>query len=80
VVNDLNDRVCPRNADVEYRHDVAILGSDVVVAEPCEIEYVEHLAVSDHGKRLPRRVDRPTPILKLFLSRLDELVEPSRKH
>src|SRR5439155_18942920 len=38
VVNDLNDRV--GNADVEYRHDVAILGNDVVVAEPCEIEHV----------------------------------------
>src|ERR1700720_2844803 len=40
VVNDLNDRIGPSNADVEYRHDVAILGNDVVVAEPCEIEHV----------------------------------------
>ena len=40
VVNDLDDRVGPSNADVEYRHDVAILGNDVVVAEPCEIEHV----------------------------------------
>src|SRR6202140_5373259 len=37
---DLNDRVGPSNADVEYRHDVAILSNDVVVAEPCEIEHV----------------------------------------
>jgi hypothetical protein len=35
-----NDRVGPSNADVEYRHDLAILGNDVVVAEPCEIEHV----------------------------------------
>ena len=40
VVNDLNDRVGPGNADVEYRHDVAIVGNDVVIAEPCEIEHV----------------------------------------
>src|SRR5260370_17829197 len=40
VVNDLDDRVGPSNADVEYRHDVATLGNDVVVAEPCEIEHV----------------------------------------
>src|ERR1700693_203577 len=37
---DLNDRVGPSNVDVEYRHDVAILSNDVVVAEPCEIEHV----------------------------------------
>src|SRR6267378_3899268 len=40
MVNDFDDRVGPGNADVEYRHDVAILGNDVVVAEPCEIEHV----------------------------------------
>src|SRR6202035_2675882 len=40
VVNDLDDRVGPGDADVEYRHDVAILGNDVIVAEPCEIEHV----------------------------------------
>ena len=40
MVNDLDDRAGPGNADVEYRHDVAILGNDVVVAEPCEIEHV----------------------------------------
>src|SRR6266850_2743865 len=43
VVNDLDDRVGPSNADVEYRHDVAILGNDVVVAEPCEIEHVGNI-------------------------------------
>src|SRR5712671_5790004 len=42
-VNDLNDRVGPSNADVEYRHDVVILGNDVVVAEPCEIEHVGNI-------------------------------------
>src|ERR1700674_45840 len=40
MVNDLDDRVGPGNTDVEYRHDVAILGNDVVVAEPGEIEHV----------------------------------------
>src|SRR6266436_148264 len=40
MVNDLNDRVGPCNAEVEYRHDVAILGNDVVVAEPCVVEHV----------------------------------------
>jgi hypothetical protein len=40
VINDLNDRVGPSNAEIEYRRDVAILGNDVVVAEPCEIEYI----------------------------------------
>jgi len=40
MLNDLDDRVGAGNADVEYRHDVAILGNDVVVAEPCEIEHV----------------------------------------
>src|SRR6202162_3985317 len=40
MVNNLNDRVGSSNADVESRHDVAILGNDVVVAEPCEIEHV----------------------------------------
>ena len=40
MVNDLNDGVGPSNGDVKYRHDVAILGNDVVVAEPCEIEHV----------------------------------------
>src|SRR5713101_8908498 len=43
MVNDLNDLVGPSNADVEYRHDVAILGNDVVVAEPCEIEHVGNI-------------------------------------
>src|SRR5258707_9964942 len=33
VVNDLDERVGPSNADVENRHDVAILGNDVVVGE-----------------------------------------------
>jgi len=40
MVNDLDNRVGPGTADVEYRHDVAILGNDVVVAEPGEIEHV----------------------------------------
>src|ERR1700676_1534641 len=40
MVNDLDDRVGPSNADVKYRHDVPILGNDVVVAEPCEIDHV----------------------------------------
>ena len=43
VVNDLNDRVGPSNADVEYRQDVAILGNDVVVTELCEIEHVGNI-------------------------------------
>src|ERR1700675_2910817 len=42
-VNDLDDRAGPSNADVEYRHDVAILGNDVVVVEPCEIEHVGNI-------------------------------------
>src|SRR5580700_10135994 len=40
MVNDLDNRVGPGNANVEYSHDVAILGNDVVIAEPCEIEHV----------------------------------------
>src|SRR6266849_6456198 len=40
MIDDLDDRVGPSNAEVEYRHDVAILGNDVVVAEPCVIEHV----------------------------------------
>jgi hypothetical protein len=40
MVNDLDDRVRASNADVEYRHDVAVLGHVVVGAEPSEIEHV----------------------------------------
>src|SRR6202140_2332356 len=40
MVNDLDDRVGPGNADVEYRRNVAILDNNVVVAESCEIEHV----------------------------------------
>jgi hypothetical protein len=44
MLNDLDDRVGAGNADVEYRHDVAILGNDVVVAEPCEIEHIGNIS------------------------------------
>jgi hypothetical protein len=37
---DLDDRVGHCNADVECRHDLAILGNGGVVAEPREIERV----------------------------------------
>src|SRR5882724_357138 len=40
MVGDLDDRVGASNAHVDNRHDAAILGDDVVVAEPCEIEHV----------------------------------------
>ena len=43
VVKDLDDRVGPSNADVEYRQDVAIRGNDGVVAEPREIEHVGNI-------------------------------------
>src|SRR5258705_5973297 len=60
VVNDLDDRVGPSNADVEYRHDVAILGNDGIVAEPREVEHVGNTwqyVVTE--ETLPRRVGRP---------------------
>jgi hypothetical protein len=50
VVKDLDDRVGPSNADVEFRHDAAILGNDRVVAEPRELK---HVGVSGHGRTLP---------------------------
>ena len=40
MVNDLDGRVRPGNADVKHRHDVALLGDDVVVTKPSEIEHV----------------------------------------